>query len=410
MHLAPGGVRRPTLDRGTPPEREQAGAWTVETAAAPRYTPDGCWFWNGTRWIPAAEVLRPPVAPVRPPRPEPVQRGRRQRPPLAAVAVAVALVVVVLVAAVDLMTAFRTDLVPPAQQVFELPFVHEVPSAGVRGTVTSQGVVETIAGVLDFTPDRALDVSLHVGAAYAGEYLDSDGIDYQTQEPGGPWDEGTPVSFIDRALGWTGGPPPLGLHVAGRQVMSGERAWHLLSSSGAGWWIGARSGHPLAFAYRSHRLALNLTFEGFGMQPAIMIPPQSNISTLPLEGSPGTLVTAPEMSMEVNAVRPAPPALGSPPTGYRYQALDLSYRNQSPRPVTFDNAFTLTGDHGTQYQESDSVRMTPVLPRGLMLQPGQVVSGWDVFVVSRSARELTLRAGPQSDEEDLDFLVSIPLS
>jgi hypothetical protein len=298
---------------------------------------------------------------------------------------------------------------PPAVRVFDLPFADHVSSAGMRGSLTIQGSVLTVAGALDFTPDRALHVTLYLGGPYIGEYLDTDGIGYQTQEPGGPWDEGTPVSFIDAALGWAGGPPPPGLHVVGQQVVRGERAWHLESSSRAAWWIGAASGHPLAFAYRSPQWALSLTFREFGTQAAIMAPPESNVSTLPVEGALHTIVSAPEMSIEVNAVRPVPPVLGSPPPGYRYEALDLSYRNTGPEPVTFDNAFTLTGDHGAQYAQTESVEMAPVLPRNLVLQPGQLVSGWDVFVVSRGDHDLILRAGPQADEEGLDFLVSIPL-
>jgi hypothetical protein len=54
--------------------------------------------------------------------------------------------------------------------------------------------------------------------------------------------------------------------------------------------------------------------------------------------------------------------------------------------------------------------MAPTLPGKLVLQPGQQVAGWDVFVVSDGDHHLTLRAGPPDDAEDLDFLVSIPLS
>ncbi|MBO0709375.1 MAG: DUF4352 domain-containing protein, partial [Candidatus Dormibacteraeota bacterium] len=122
------------------------------------------------------------------------------------------------------------------------------------------------------------------------------------------------------------------------------------------------------------------------------------------------VITAPGMSMEVDAVQPAPAMLGSPPAGYRYQAIELSYRNDGQEAVTFDNSFTLTGDHGAQYEESHSVQMAPMLPHNQILQPGQLVSGWDIFVVSRDARDLTLRVGPQADEQNVDFLVSIPLS
>jgi len=376
----------------------------------PRYTPDGTWYWTGDRWIPAAEVLRPLPGPARAAPPAVEQRGLsgRWRPWLSG-ALAVVLVAAVTVGVLARRPALHSAPAPPAGRLFDLPFAHQVSSAGLRGTVTTEGIVETVTGVIDLTPARALHVVLHVGGAYLGEYLDSGGIGYQTQEAGGPWVAGTPVSFIDEALGWTGGPPPSGLRVVGDPVKAGERSWHLESSSGAQWWIGARTGDPLAFFYRNQQWALRLSFAGFGSQPAIMTPPQSNVSTLPVEGALRTAVTAPQMSIEVNAVQQAPPVLGSPPPGYRYEALQLSYQNDGPEPVTFDNSFTLTGEEGAQYQQSDSVDMTPTLPRNLILQRGQEVSGWDVFVVGRDTHDLTLRVGPQTDEENLDFLVSIPL-
>ncbi len=299
---------------------------------------------------------------------------------------------------------------PAAARILALPFADHVGSAGVRGTLTDQGVIERVGGTLDFAPDRALHATLHVGAAYVGEYLDIGGIGYQTHEPGGPWAAGTPESPIDDALGWVGGPPPPGLRVVGEQQVAGEPAWHLASFSGAEWWIGAQTGHPLRFTYRTQQWALDLTFGGFGGQPAIMAPPQSNVSTLPIQGGVGTVITAPQMSMEVNSMQSAPPLLGTPPGGYRYQALNLSYQNEGPEPVTFENAFTLTGDHGTQYGRTDSVEMAPMLPANVVLAPGQLISGWDIFVVSRSAHDLTLRVGPQTEEQNVDFLVSIPLS
>lgn len=299
---------------------------------------------------------------------------------------------------------------PPATRIFALPFAHHVASAGVRGTLTTLGAIEEVSGTLDFTPDRALHVVVYVGGAYVGEYLDIGGIDYQTEEPGGPWDAGTPVSPIDGALGWAGGPPPPGLRVVGQEQVAGEPAWHLVSLSGAGWWIGVRTGHPLRFVYRNQQWALDLTFRGFGGQPALMAPPQSNVSTMPIRGAVGAIVAAPEMSIEVNAIQPTPPMLGAPPSGYRYVALELSYQNAGPEPVTFDNVFTVTGDHGAQYEQSQTVQMAPILPHNLLLQPGQQVSGWDVFVISRDASNLMLRVGPQTDEQSVDFLLSIPLS
>lgn len=374
----------------------------------PRYTPDGAWFWTGTTWIPAAEVLLPRSAPASP---ESVaaRSGPRWRLWVSA-AVAVVLVAAVTTGVLARRPAPHPGRTPSADRIFALPFTDHVGSAEVRGSLTGQGLIEEVNGVVDFTPDRALHVALNVGGAYVGEYLDIGGIDYQTQEPGGPWDAGTPVSLIDRALGWAGGPPPPGLRLMGQQQVAGEPAWHLSSPAGAGWWIGVHTGHPLRFMFRSQEWALDLTFRGFGGQPAIMAPPQSNVSTLPIQGAVGTVITAPGMSMEVDAVQPAPAMLGSPPAGYRYQAIELSYRNDGQEAVTFDNSFTLTGDHGAQYEESHSVQMAPMLPHNQILQPGQLVSGWDIFVVSRDARDLTLRVGPQADEQNVDFLVSIPLS
>jgi hypothetical protein len=393
-----------------PPDSSDPAPGGVEPAAPPRYTPDGRWFWNRTQWIPAADVLRPRPAPVRPPAPDPARRHRRPWWPWLAAALALVLVAAVTVGVVARRPVVHPAALPAAERVFDLPFADHVSSAGMRGTLTIQGSVLTVSGAVDFTPDRALHATLNLGGAYLGEFLDSNGIDYQTQEPAGPWDEGTPVSFIDGALGWAGGPPPSGLRDVGEQVVGGERAWHLRSAAGANWWIGAANGDPLAFDFRSAQWALKLTFDGFGVQAAIMAPPQSNVSTLPVEGIPRTLVAAPEMSLEVTAVEPAPPVLESPPAGYRYEALDLSYRNQGPEPVTFDNAFTLTDEHGAQYGQIEDVEIAPTLPRNRLLQPGQQVAGWDVFVVSRGDHHLTLRAGPQADGEDLDFLVSIPLS
>lgn len=379
-------------------------------APPPQYSPAGDWFWTGATWIPGADVLDRARAPIPAP---PAAAASRARPRWWVWTPAVVAVVVILAATTAGFLArpgSPAGPTPAADRIFALPFADHVGAAGVHGTLASQGVVEEVHGVVHLTPDRALHVILSVGGAYVGEYLDIGGIDYQTQEPGGPWDVGTPVSLIDGALGWAGGPPPPGLRVIGRERVAGEMAWHLESGSGAGWWIGAGSGHPLRFADRNQQWALDLTFSRFGGQPPVMAPPQSNVSTLPLQGAVGSIVSAPEMSIEVNAIEPAPPVLSAPPPGFRYQAIDLSYENDGPEAVTFDNAFTLTGTHGAQYDQSETVQMAPILPHDVVLQPGQLVSGWDVFVVSRDARDLTLRVGPQADEQNVDFLLSIPVS
>jgi hypothetical protein len=300
--------------------------------------------------------------------------------------------------------------VPPAESIFSLPFTDDVDSTALQGTLTRGGVTDTVVGVLDFAPGRALQVTLYRGTNEVGEFLDCAGIGYQLQQPGGPWVATPQISFIDRALGWAGGPPPPGLRVAGWEAEAGETAWHLESSSGASWWIGARTGRPLRFSYRSSQGKLDLTFGGFNGQPALTVPPPGNVSTQAVQGAPGAVVIAPGLAVEIEAIDTAPAGLTSPPAGYQYKALFLSYQNNAPVPIRFDNAFTLTDAYGAVYQEVSGVQMTPALPRDQSLDPAQAVSGWDLFLVMRGTYDLTLQLGPPPDQQNDDFLVSIPLS
>lgn len=395
--------------RGVPPPE-------VEPGVPPHYTPDGSWFWTGGRWIPsdqlqsAAPPPEPaPQAPASPPRP-------RWRPWLAAALAALLFGCV----SVGLLVARpgrpgggappRTLAVPPAESIFDLPFTDDIDSAAVQGTLTQQGVTETVTGVLDFAPGRALHVTLYRGATEMDQFLDCAGIGYRLQEPGGSWVASPQVSLIDRALGWAGGPPPPGLRVAGWEAATGETAWHLQSSSGGQWWIGARTGHPLRFSYGGSRWKLALTFDGFNDQPELTVPPPGSVSTQAVQGAPGAVVTAPGLAVEIQAVNLAPRGLPSPPTGYQYKALLLSYQNNSSEPIPFDNTFTLTDAFGAVYQEAQGAQVAPALPRNQELGPGQSVSGWDLFAVARGTYDLTLQVGPPPGSQSVDFLVTIPLS
>lgn len=374
----------------------------------PRYTPDGRWFWTGVRWVPAADVLNP-APPQPPPAPPPAPPSRPWRVWIAA-SLAVLLAVGATAGLVATTRPHPGPAHPPASRIFDLPFTDRVGSAGIFGTLTLPGVVESITGAVDFTPDRALHATMYVGGAYIGEVLDSGGIGYETVEPGGPWTAETAVSLVDSALGWTGGPPPAGLHVSGRQTNGADPVWRLASRSGAQWWIDGKTGRPLRFADNTQEFRLRLGFREFGIQPAIMAPPPSNVSTLPVPGELGKVVAAPRMSLEVTAVKQAPRGLGPPPPGYRYEALRIRYENDGSEPVAFENAITLTGDHGAQYRQPSGVRLRPALPDGRLMQPGSATTGWDVFVVADHAQHLLLRAGPQTSDQDVDFLVSIPVS
>lgn len=298
---------------------------------------------------------------------------------------------------------------PSAQSIFALPFTDEVDSAAMQGTLTHAGVTETVAGVLDFAPGHALQVTLYQGSAEVGEYLDCAGIGYHLQA-GGAWVATPQPSLIDRALGWAGGPPPPGLRVAGWESEASETAWHLESSSGAQWWIGARTGHPLRFSERTSRWKLALTFSGFNDQPALTVPPPGSVSTQAVQGTLGAVVTAPGLAVEIEAVDPDPQGLPSPPAGYQYKALFLSYQNNAPEPIRFVNAFTLTDAYGAVYQKAPGVQLAPALPLTQTLDPAQAISGWDVFTVARGTYDLTLQLGPPPGRRNVDFLVTIPLS
>lgn len=387
----------------------------VAPAVPPHYTPDGSRFWTGTRWIPADQVQSP--APEPEPAPSPSAPARSRWRPWLAAAVAALLFASVSAGLAGTRPGRRGGAppqrvaVPPAESILNLPFTDEVGSAAVQGTLIRDGVTDTVTGVLDFAPGRALHVTLYSGATDVGEFLDCAGIGYQLQEPGGLWVATPQVSRIDGALGWAGGPPPPGLRVAGWGAATGETAWHLASSSGAQWWIGARTGHPLRFSYRSPGWKLALTFDAFNLQPALTVPPPSSISTQAVQGAPGAVVTAPGLAVEIEAVDPAPRGLPAPPTGYLYKALFLSYQNNGSEPIGFDNnSFTLTDAYGAVYQEAPGVQMAPALPRHESLQPGQAASGWDVFAVARASYELTLRVGSPPGRQNVDFLVTIPLS
>lgn len=382
---------------------------------APHYTPDGSWFWDGTRWIPAGELLSPPPAAPTPVSVTPGGAGWGWKHWVAA-AVAALLVASVTVGLVALrpgrrgVQAPQTLAVPPAESIFALPFTDAVDSAAFQGTMTHDGVTDSVAGLLDFSPGRALQVTLFRGGVETGQFLDCAGVQYQLQDLGGNWIATPQVSLIDSALGWAGGPPPPGLRVAGWEEIAGQTAWQLHSSSGATWWIGAPTGHPLRFTFRSSRMKLALTFDQFDMQPAITVPPPSSVSTAAVQGIPGAVVSAPGLAVEINAVDPAPRGLPAPPAGYAYKALDLSYQNDEAGPARFDNPITLTDAYGAEYQEAAGVEMAPTLPRHQILAAGETVSGWDVFLVAQGTWDLTLLVGPPPAHQSFDFLVSIPLS
>lgn len=388
----------------------------------PHYTPDGSWFWTGTRWIPTADVLGTPPASGPSPEPAPSPSPSPQDGPghwkrwLAAalsallVALASAGVGAAIRAGRHENPAPQTLSVPPAADVFALPFTDNVDSASFHGTMTRDGETDTVAGVLDFAPGRALQVTLFRGGAEIGEFLDCAGVQYQLQEPGGSWVATPQVSVIDSALGWAGGPPPPGLRVAGWQEVAGQTAWQLTSSSGAQWWIGAPTGHPLRFSYRDSRSKLDLTFDQFDNQPLITVPPQGSVSTVAVQGVPGSVVTAPGLAVEIDAVNPTPRGLPAPPAGYQYKGLLLTYQNDAAAPAKFDNPFALTDAFGAEYQAATGVQLTPVLPRYQLLAPGQAVSGWVLFPVVRGTWDLTLLVGPPPGQRNADYLVTIPLS
>ena len=120
-------------------------------------------------------------------------------------------------------------------------------------------------------------------------------------------------------------------------------------------------------------------------------------------------MTAPGLAVEIEAVDPDPRGLPSPPAGYQYKALFLSYQNDSPQPISFNNAFTLTDAYGAAYPEAPAVQMPPALPGDQSLSSGEAVSGWDLFLVARGTYDLTLRVGPPPNQHN-DFPVTIPLS
>ena len=384
----------------------------------PQYSSDGSRYWTGSRWIPADQVLNAPPAPV-PVTPPATRVGAAwHRPRVLASALAALLVVGLVAAAVSggAVVARHDEratpplAVPPAATILSLPITDGVRSAALSGTLTRAGVTEAVAGIIDFTPARALALTLMRGGAQVAETLDCAGIGYSLTQPGGSWVASPQISTIGAVMGWAGGPPPQGLRVAGRQMISGQRVWHLTSSSGAGWWIAASTGRPLRFTYPSAGGKLELTFDGFGAQPAMTAPPPGQVSTVVLTGAPGKVVTAPGLALDLSVVNRTPRGLPTPPPGYRYLALSLTYQNLSPAPVKLDSVFTLTGAYGATYPEASWLMVAPALPELQEVGPGQQVSGWDVFLVATGARGLMLRVGPPPEQQDVDFLVSIPVS
>lgn len=384
----------------------------------PHYSSDGARYWTGTRWIPAVEVLSPPP-PMPPPAP-PTRAPRRSawsRTRGWAAGLSAVLVVLVAAGVLGLRLEGRgtpssaTLAVPPAASALRLPFTRGVGSAAFYGTLTTGGATEEVTGAVEFTPGRALELTLSRASGVVAQYLDCAGIGYRLAQPGGAWTASPRVSLLDTALGWAGGPPPPGLRVAGWQAVAGEPAWHLVApSSGAAWWIGATTGRPLRFVDRSSRGTVKLTFTGFGKQPAITVPPADDVSTLTLQGAAGEMVAAPGLELNLSMVDVTPRVLAAAPAGYEYRAVYLSYQNLAPEPVKLDNMLTLTDAYGAQYQEASNVQMPPVLPRNQDVDSGQTVSGWDVFLVSRGAWSLTLRMGPPPEQQSIDFVLSIPLA
>lgn len=381
--------------------------------AYPRYSPDGRWYWTGSRWIPAESVFGPdPEAPApapapaaEPPGPPPRWRRRLSR----AAAGAGALIAVILVTTIGVSTAWRGGATlpsPPARQIFDAPFTSGLKDARVR-VHTDDGL--TSEGVMLFTPDRGLHLKVSADRYPIQETIDLHGISYERQPATDTrWKVQDSPSATFHDTGWDDRDPPGGLQVNGLDRVGADLAWHLTAEDGYEWWIRVRDGYPLRVVRHTEGATTTYVFDRFNSGGRIQVPSDDQVSTSLAHGRVGDVLQVPSVQAQVSQVNPRFQSSTPPRPGNRYVVAYLIVTNTGSEPVEFDGLLNATDETGFQYPNDSYLAPDPPLGADEVL-PGQSLQGWLSYEVPNGARELTLRIPPPAEQTDGDYLFSISL-
>ena len=380
--------------------------------AYPRYSPDGRWYWTGSRWIPADSVFEPepeepePALAAAPPAgPPPRWRRGLSR----AAAGAGALIAVILVTTIGISTAWRGGASlpsPPARQLFDAPFTSGLKDARVR-VHTDDGL--TSEGVMLFTPARGLHLKVTADGYPIQESIDLHGISYQRQPASDTrWkvQEGPSATFHN--TGWDGRDPPGQLRVSGLDRIGTDFAWHLTASDGYEWWIRVRDGYPLKIVRHAVSAATTYVFDRFNTGAAIRFPADDQVTTKLARGRVGDLLQVPSVQAQITRVNPRFTSPSPPRPGNHYVAAYLVVTNTGPHPVDFDGLLNATDQTGFQYTNDSYLAPEPQLG-AQEVDPGQSLQGWLSYEVPDGARGLTLRIPPPAEQMNGDYLFSISL-
>lgn len=424
-------------------------SWQTPSGAVPyQYSPDGRWYWDGTRWIPVragqpplpSETTQPggmgnpawaPPPPVPPPAAAPEQlpqppppqpatpvtspRGAtagRNRPYLVGVAIALVALLVLGGAGSGALIAIRNhqtavpSSAPSAQSIFEMPFTKGIRSARFREVEHAGATTFNGSGVIEFAPDHAFSESLSTKYGAFEQDLEVGGVSYQAIT-GNKYRAGDTELTHFQDLGWDGNPLFDSLDVVSQTTVAGQQAWVLKQEHSSNRWIiGEQTGDPLEAILNGSD---TYTFSDWGKAPAIKAPAAGAVSTGRFPGSGSGPVVAPAATVAVVGAQVDAVAGRDDPPGFQNVALEISYENTAASASDFDNVISLVSSNGV-FAGSTYTTLTPAFQSGTGVSPGQTVTAWDGFMVPKQATGFHLLFGEQADQsQTIDYLISIPV-
>lgn len=407
-----------------------------------QYSPDGHWYWDGTRWL-AVPVGQPPMpredappggignpawAPPPPvPVPQPPQAtptptpasapviappaaDRVKRRPTFLVPVAIVLTALIVLGgvasgAVIAMRTHQTSLpasAPSAQAIFEMPYAKGVRSARFQEVQHAGGSTFHGSGVIEFAPDHAFSESLSSKYGVFQRVVQVGGVSYQA-------DVGTTYRATDTEplqfslLGWDGRPQLDTLQLTSQTEVAGQQAWVIKEAHSSNEWIvGEQTGDPLEAILNGHD---TFTFSDWGKAPAIKAP--ATVSTSRYSGSASGPVVAPAATVTVVKEQIDSANSSDVPAGFQNVALEISYKNTAASASDFDNILALVSSDGV-FADATFSSLDPSFKSGTGVSPGQTITAWDDFTVPKQSTDFHLLFGEQGDQmQSLDYLISI---
>ncbi len=421
-------------------------SWQTPGAPVPsqQYSPDGRWYWDGTRWLPVPAgqlpfptgpaqptgignqswaptpppVVAPPEAPQPSPTPAPtivarapqVHAPKRLRPYLVGIAIALVALLMLggvgtgaLIAIRNHQTAVPSSA-PGAQAIFEMPFTKGVRSARFHEVENAGWTTSDGSGVIEFSPAHAFSESLSSKYGVFQRAVEVGGVTYQAIAGDKYRADDTELTHF-QDLGWDGNPLFEPLQLIAQTSVAGQQAWVLKEAHSSNRWIvGEQTGDPLeAILYGND----TYTFSDWGNAPAIKAPPATAISTGRYSGSASDPVVAPAATVKVLGTQVDSTAGRGDPPGFQNVALEISYENTAASASDFDNVISLVSSDGV-FAQSTYTTMTPAFQSGTGVSPGQTITGWDGFMVPKQATDFHLLFGEQVDQsQSVDYLISI---